>query len=79
MPKMRFYFYECEHTGDLQNYADDFRAAGVAVSGMGMESEDGETGWLDVPYSEGAWPEVAAKLKGCPALDFYNGRQKMED
>ena len=78
MPVMRMHFYEVEHEGDLENYADGFRKLDVLVSGMGIDgSEDDETGWLDVPYKDAdEWAAIAAKLKGTDALDFYTGREK---
>lgn len=79
MTVMRFYFCECEHEGDLENYADGFRGLGVAVSGMGMDSEGDETGWLDVPYKDSEeWAAIAAKLRDTYALEFYCGREKRD-
>ena len=51
--KLTIGFYECEHDGDLSNYADDVRKAGGAVLKRQL-NEDEEAGYLLVEVADKA-------------------------
>lgn len=62
-------FYECEHEGDLDNYADDVRECGGKVIDSEI-NEDAEIGRLTVQVEDKA--TFLAKFKETDAAQFLN-------
>jgi len=48
---MNVYFYECEHGGDLDNYANDLRESGANVLRASCNHET-ETGVIEIEIND---------------------------
>jgi hypothetical protein len=51
MEKLILYFSECEHNGDLQNYAGDVRNSGATILELRCDTEQ-ETGIIKVEVQD---------------------------
>jgi hypothetical protein len=67
MKTKTIYFYECEHSGDLDHYADDAAKAGASVIDTGLD-DDGENGWIRVTTSD--WDTFVSAFSDTDSFGF---------
>ena len=67
MRKILLNFYECEHYGDLDNYASDVEASGGVIESRMVDTEE-ETGTLECSIPHDFW----TKFKTTNAYEFLN-------
>jgi len=65
--RLRITFTECEHNGDLENYADDVRNSGGTIVQSSVDT-DAEEGTMIVEVNDKA--EFVAKFKETDAYQF---------
>lgn len=68
MRKIILTFSECEHYGDLDNYADDVQASGGMIESREVDTEE-ETGTLECSVPHDFW----TKFKTTNAFEFLEG------
>ena len=66
-------FCECEHDGDLENYASTLRNCGAEVLGSRMVSEDDETGEVLVTVDKKGKRAFLDKLRASEVIGFVEG------
>jgi len=68
MKKLTLCFYECEHNGDLNNYAEDVVASGGMIESSVVDTEE-EVGTIECSVPLDFW----RKFKTTNAYEFLEG------
>ena len=68
MRKIIINFYECEHHGDLDNYAEDVTASGGVIESQNVDTEE-EIGTIECSVPNDFW----TRFKTTNAFEFVEG------